>query len=543
MDVDPRSAAHVRWTTVVTSPLARPAPGSILAGKYRVERVLGEGGMGIVLEATHLELDQRVAVKTLRPELAGMPDLIERFLREGRAAAKIEGEHVARVLDVVRIEGEAPLLVMEFLEGHDLSSVRAQRKPLAIDTAVGHVLEACEALAQAHALGIIHRDLKPANLFLARRRDGSERVKVLDFGISKMPGRAGASTSMTRTTAVMGSAEYMSPEHMVSTRDVDARTDIWALGVVLYELVTAEVPFPGESITQVCALVMSRPAPSPRLLRPDLPRSLELIILRCLEKDRGDRFASVDDLAKALEKVRAERKALTDVRADTVAAPSPGRTSDPAVSRAELRRPVRAPGARPSHGPALDIGDEETELETPRAVAEASLGSSHPRPMSRASSTTAATSSEPVPEPPIHGRTGLVIGALALAAVAVVVAIVGASTPSDAPERVANGTPAVGAPAPPKPQVEPVAPAASPPPRTASGAPASSALASGGPAAIAASPPTPRGASATKSAPPASARTDAPLSVGASSALAVAPPPAPPAPAPTPVASPPSGID
>src|SRR5579863_4845167 len=194
-------------------------PGDVVCGKYRVERVLGQGGMGLVVSAWHLKLEQRVAIKLLLPEWLAYPELVERFLREARAASRIESDHVARVLDVDALPDGAPFMVMEHLEGTDLSAVRAGGTPLPPERAVAYVIEACKAVAEAHRLGIVHRDLKPANLFLARRRDGSTRVKVLDFGISKVTAPPGqAEVGMTKTSVIMGSAEYMSPEQMISAR-------------------------------------------------------------------------------------------------------------------------------------------------------------------------------------------------------------------------------------------------------------------------------------------------------------------------------------
>ncbi|MFO0758860.1 MAG: protein kinase [Byssovorax sp.] len=274
--------------------------GQILLGKYRVERVLGQGGMGVVVAAWHLRLEQRVAIKILRPELLQNHEVVERFLREARAASKIEGDHVVRVTDVETLEDGTPCMVMEYLEGRDLGWVRERNQSLAPGDAVDYLLQACEAIADAHAHGVIHRDIKPGNLFLARRRDGRTRIKVLDFGISKLADAEGAAGGLTATTAIMGSAEYMSPEQMQSSRDVDERTDIWALGVSLYELCTGRGPFEAPSLREVCVKVLaSDPAP-PRALRPEIPPGLEAVILRCLQKDRENRYATVTALRNAL---------------------------------------------------------------------------------------------------------------------------------------------------------------------------------------------------------------------------------------------------
>lgn len=276
-------------------------PGQILLGKFRIERVLGMGGMGVVVAATHVSLQERVAIKFLLPQALSNGEAVARFLREARAAVRIKSEHVARVTDVGQLETGAPYMIMEYLDGADLGSVVQRRGALPIEESVEYVLQACEALAEAHALGIVHRDLKPANLFLVRRADGSPSVKVLDFGISKTTGLDSSSDlGMTKTQAVMGSPLYMSPEQMVSARDVDARTDIWALGTILYELLTGKVPFEANTITQLCAMILQQDAPALRNSRPDAPESLQDIIARSLQKDRNARYANVAEFAQAL---------------------------------------------------------------------------------------------------------------------------------------------------------------------------------------------------------------------------------------------------
>ncbi|HVJ21862.1 MAG TPA: protein kinase, partial [Polyangiaceae bacterium] len=293
----------------------------IVAGKYRVDRVLGQGGMGVVLAVWHLQLEERAAIKIMLPEAAASGDAVARFLREARAAAKIQSEHVARVRDVGTLDNGQPYMVMEYLEGEDLSAVVANRGALPVEDAVSYLLQACEALAEAHSIGIVHRDLKPGNLFLSRRRDGSELVKVLDFGISKVTGAAasGSDSAKTRTSALMGSPLYMSPEQMTSSRDVDARSDIWALGVILHELVTGRTPFDGETLPQICAMILSGPTPSVRAARADLPHALDAVITRCLEKNPDARFRNVAELALALQPFAARRSLVSVERISRLA--------------------------------------------------------------------------------------------------------------------------------------------------------------------------------------------------------------------------------
>jgi len=247
--------------------------GQILAGKYRVEKVLGSGGMGVVVAAWHLELEQRVAVKFLHPLALERTDTAERFRREARSAAKIRSEHVARVIDVGIMEGGVPYMVMEYLEGHDISDEMQKHGMLPIADAIDFVLQAIEALAEAHAAGIVHRDLKPANLFIAHRADGTRIVKVLDFGISKsLLGGSVAELSLTRTSTLIGSPLYMSPEQMRSAKDVDTRTDIWSLGVILYEMITGQPPYSGDSIPALCASLLNDTPVSMQTVRAEVPR-------------------------------------------------------------------------------------------------------------------------------------------------------------------------------------------------------------------------------------------------------------------------------
>ena len=273
----------------------------MLANKYRVEKVLGFGGMGVVVSAFRTDLEQRVAVKFLGQAAAERPDAAERFRREARAAAKIRSEHVARVLDVGTLDTGLPYMVMEFLEGNDIAEELRRLDRLPISEAVDFILQATEALAEAHAAGVVHRDLKPGNLFLARRADGSRRVKVLDFGISKaLTGSSVEELSLTKTAALIGSPLYMAPEQMRSAKDVDTRADIWSLGAMLYEMLTGQPPYTGESIPQLCAALLHDDPIPLRQHRPEIPEGLEQAVLRCLMKDRNQRFPTVFELGRAL---------------------------------------------------------------------------------------------------------------------------------------------------------------------------------------------------------------------------------------------------
>ncbi len=277
------------------------AIGDILAGKYRVEKVLGQGGMGVVVAAWHIELEQRVAVKFLLARFAQDRAAAERFRREARAAVKIKSEHVARVSDVGTLEDGAPYMVMEYLEGCDLETELARVGTFEIEEAVKVTLQACLAMAEAHAKGMVHRDLKPANLFRTTRADGAKIVKVLDFGISKsVHGSSDGQLALTGTAAMIGSPLYMSPEQLESSRDVDELADVWSLGVILYELLTGAVPFGGDTLPQLVAAVLKGQHTPAIAVRPDIPQRLSDTVSLCLQKDRSKRMPSVAQLAVEL---------------------------------------------------------------------------------------------------------------------------------------------------------------------------------------------------------------------------------------------------
>ncbi|MEZ4298085.1 MAG: protein kinase [Polyangiaceae bacterium] len=272
-------------------------PGDIVAGKYRVEKVLGAGGMGVVVSAKHVTLDSLVAIKLMQPRAVAVKGAVERFMREGQAAARLHSKHVTKVIDVGQLDSGAPYMIMEHLQGGDLAVVLERKGAVPVADAAEYLLQACDAIGEAHAKGIVHRDLKPANLFLQTEPDGTPLIKVLDFGIAKV---SGSDQGLTGTSQGMGSGGYMSPEQMSSAKKVDHRADIWALGVTLYELITAHRPFEADSLEQfVTRVFWEQPTPL-SAHRPDLPRELEAIILRCLEKQPDARFSSVAHFAHLL---------------------------------------------------------------------------------------------------------------------------------------------------------------------------------------------------------------------------------------------------
>lgn len=276
--------------------------GEVIDGRYRVETLLGQGGMGAVFAARHVQLDERVAIKLLLPEMLCLPDVVERFAREARTAVSIKSEHVARVFDVGTLANGAPYMVMEYLEGTDLRAWIEEDQLLAVEQVTEFLLQACEALAEAHAAGIVHRDLKPENLFCVERPDGALAIKVLDFGISKIANSAdgGAARQLTQAAGLMGTPLYASPEQLTSSRDVDAKSDIWSLGVVLFELLTKTVPFSSAATIMQYSLTPSEEPPSMLARRADIPQALQDVAAKCFGKTPSQRYANVAELAAAL---------------------------------------------------------------------------------------------------------------------------------------------------------------------------------------------------------------------------------------------------
>lgn len=289
------------------------AAGDVLLKKYRVERLIGAGGTGIVLSATHVQLESRVAIKFLRRALAD-DELRTRFEREARAIGTIESEHVVLVLDTGALDDGSPYMVMEYLDGRDLARVIKEDGPLPVEEAVDCMLQVCEALGQAHRHGIVHRDLKPANLLLTRRTDGRVHVKVVDFGISKILDKALASSDdgehdvVTTAWAVLGSPRWMAPEQIRSSKDVDGRADLWSAGAVLFQLISGKHAFEVEESVQVGIDAVLRGSPRKLVeLVPGVAPELEAVVGKCLAKDVTQRYQTADELANALRPFASDR--------------------------------------------------------------------------------------------------------------------------------------------------------------------------------------------------------------------------------------------
>ncbi len=378
---------------------ALPQPGDLFASRYRVATLLGKGGFGAVFQARDTSLERDVALKVLLRVTDEQS--LARFLREARATAALSSEHVATIYEVGSTT-DGPYLVMELLRGCDLQDELDDKHHLPVETAVDHVLQAALGVAHAHARGIIHRDLKPRNLFLARRDDGTMLLKVLDFGIAKS-----TATDLTQTGATLGTPRYMAPEQLRSARTVDARTDVWALGVVLYELLSGKPIFDGDTATEFAVSIVIEPHVPLRTRSPDLPAQLEAIVDRCLAKDPDERYADVHALAVALAPF----------------ATATGKTLAPRIERA-LRD--RTSGATQRSTTALDetvvaTGTEATIAAPPhKAIATASPAT---RPLATAETVVAASTNPRSDATPRPSRVPIVVALVAVAAIAIVVAM------------------------------------------------------------------------------------------------------------------------
>jgi eukaryotic-like serine/threonine-protein kinase len=342
-------------------PLAPVKAGDVLGEKYRVEHVLGKGGMGVVVAARHIDLGTRVAIKFLLPAFVENPEQVVRFIHEARSCVQLRGEHTVKVYDVGKLSDGAPYIVMELLTGRDLERVLDEQGPLPVAEAVGYVLQACEGLAEAHALGMVHRDLKPQNLFMTTRVDGAPLIKILDFGLARSVPQADGEGAqrLTSSTAIMGSPMYMSPEQLRGFKNAAAASDQWSLGVCLFELLTARVPFPAESVPELCAAVLTQPALRMRSLRAEIPEELDAVVARCLEKDPQARFADVAALAAALEPFASGSQRASISVASILTSSGRCESDRPPPSAATERAVAEAPPAEEaeiaSTGPVVDV--------------------------------------------------------------------------------------------------------------------------------------------------------------------------------------------
>ncbi len=335
--------------SVTLDPSPTSVPGAVILGKYRVERIIGEGGMGFVVEATHLALGHSVAIKILRNERKDK-ELIARFEREAEIAARLKTEHIARVSDAGKTAHGEPFLVMELLEGRTLEDEIKTRGPLPIRETIDFMLQACAGVGAAHAAGLVHRDIKPANLFVTRRRDGTPVIKVLDFGLTKAPDDA-AVTALTSTTTTFGTPQYMSPEQIRSAKFVDARTDQHALGCVLYECLVGKPAYDAETLTALAVQIATRMPDPASSRRPEIPAALDDVIVRALAKEPVDRFPDLAGFALALVpfggvKAADAARAVAEILRPGSPEAMPGGELPPSARAEALSLGAAAPGVR-----------------------------------------------------------------------------------------------------------------------------------------------------------------------------------------------------
>lgn len=425
-----------------------PGVGELIGGKFRITESLGQGGMGVVLGGEHVDLRQAVAIKVMRPALAKEPDALARFLREARAAASIKSRHAVRIHDVGTTGAGVPYMVMERLHGIGVDALLAEQGMLAIPQAVQIIMGAAEAIAEANGLGIVHRDVKPSNLFLADDPAGSPVVKVLDFGISKRvtveDGRDSA--SLTAPQTLLGSPQYMSPEQLRDPRSVDERTDVWGLGVTLYELVTGRMPFECDSIPELCALIFNSTPARADTLRRQVPAGLSDVIELCLVKRPQDRLASAAALIAKLEPFGRDGVAEEESRT-LPAAREGGQGSRTLAERRPRRAPLLVAGAAAS---AVALG---AALYVASGTGTRGVATPPQRPLA----------SSMVEEPPADGRL-----ATSAAAASAASAASGASSlpaPGRLPEYADGGGPAPSVATARRIPPTPSSPAPAPPPR------------------------------------------------------------------------------
>ncbi|MGK3983763.1 protein kinase [Sorangium sp. So ce136] len=459
------------------------AEGSVIAGRYRLERMLARGGMGSIWVARHLQLDASVAIKLMAPEYATSTTARARFEREARAAAQLKIPNVVHVHDY-GIADDTPFLVMELLEGEDLETRLAREGRLTGAATLTIVTQVCKALRRAHETGIIHRDLKPANLFLSRQ-DEDELVKVLDFGIAKAEGMLLAGKE-TKTGTLVGSPYYMSPEQVRRSKSLDRRSDLWSVGVIIYRCLTGRLPFPGEEIGEVFVAICTEDFPLPSSLAPELGPEVDRFFARALMRDPEHRFQSASELAEAFH--AAIHLAGVETRAPQPSAPAEGAphplaghdgASGTAVASPETIRMApgaigvapgaigmapgaigMAPGAMAA-GPGANAASPDAFASTLRGGAASvphrspgSGGAEGGAPPFEATASTLAPSGETLVVPPAGARrrwVPLALGALAIALGLGAYAVLRAPAPGDAPasrlDQAASEPPAAAPPA------------------------------------------------------------------------------------------------
>ncbi|MFO0737402.1 MAG: serine/threonine-protein kinase [Labilithrix sp.] len=392
-----------------------PETGEMLEGKYRVERVVGEGAWGEVLEATNVRIKRRVAIKILRQQYASNPAMVQRFEREALASTHIESQHVVQIFDAGVLADGRPYMVMEFLVGEDLGKRidKAPKNRIPLLESIGFTIQAARGLAAAHQANIFHRDMKPSNIVIAKTKTGREVAKIVDFGISKLLNDQ-EGMSNTQTGTIMGSPVYMSPEQARGSKNTDHRSDIYSLGVVLYECVTGRTPFVADSFNELLFKIALEEAPTPKSLRPDIDQELNDIIMKAIARDPDQRFQKAEDLEDALVGLM-QKSGEIDIshwmkqsngREDLNASPTRAKSLPEII----IASPV--------------VGDSKIPTEPPPKVEEKTAGKESP---GKETGTSLSKTQDPLEQAPKPSNNRKLIYAAAAAAV-VIVGIIGVSS-------------------------------------------------------------------------------------------------------------------
>jgi serine/threonine-protein kinase len=335
--------------------------GAVIAGKYELERLVGSGGMGSVWSARHRALDVVVAIKLINHGDVPQEEARIRFEREAKAVAQLDTRHVVQVHDY-GIDGDTPYLVMELLKGETLADRLERERRLSLEAAAGLLGQVAKGLRKAHEASLVHRDLKPANIFYSMK-DDEEVIKILDFGIVKATG-AGAASDATRTGFVMGSVHYMSPEQARSRKDIDRRSDLWSVGVILFRALTGKLPFRGGDVGDVIVKICAEPIPVPTAICPDLPSSINLFFERALARSPGDRFQSAEEMAEAFRSiVREAARSGAPVNSAGREGPPDSDAAGPLTAEGSSKQLVEPPAvSRGSAPPGRELGVPSTSM-------------------------------------------------------------------------------------------------------------------------------------------------------------------------------------